>query len=256
MRSVVTSFLLFLVLGLLAPTQAQELPETIRQIKPSIVGIGTYLPTRQPRSVLSGTGFVVADGLHVVTNAHVVAQEIETLKKEEFVVFVGSGRFPDVRKVKLVAKDDRYDLALLKLMGSRLPALQIGDSNRVREGKQYAFTGFPIGAILGLYPATHRGIVSAISPTVIPAHNSGQLSAEIINRLKNPFNIFQLDATAYPGNSGSPLYDPETGRVYGVINKVFVKQGKEAAISNPSGISYAIPSEYILNLLDQAGIAR
>jgi S1-C subfamily serine protease len=63
--------------------------------------------------------------------------------------------------------------------------------------------------------------------------------------------VFQLDGTAYPGNSGSPLYDPETGLVYGVINMVFVKGTKEAALSNPSGITYAIPGTYIRGLLER-----
>ncbi len=64
----------------------------------------------------------------------------------------------------------------------------------------------------------------------------------MIGQLQKPrYAVFQLDGTAYPGSSGSPLYDPETGLVYGVINMVFVKGTKEAALSNPSGITYAIP---------------
>ena len=48
---------------------------------------------------------------------------------------------------------------------------------------------------------------------------------DILKRLAaGVYPIFQLDATAYPGNSGSPLYDPESGEVIAVINMVFVKQ--------------------------------
>ena len=54
------------------------------------------------------------------------------------------------------------------------------------------------------------------------------------------FPIFQLDATAYPGQSGSPLYDGASGEVVGIINMVLVKSTKESALSQPSGISYAI----------------
>ena len=61
--------------------------------------------------------------------------------------------------------------------------------------------------------------------------------------------MFQLDATAYPGNSGSPVYDPATGEVIGVVNMVFVKGTKEAALAQPSGITYAIPSRYLIELL-------
>ena len=96
-------------------------------------------------------------------------------------------------------------LALLEIEGKPLPALSLGDANRVREGEEIAFTGLPIGMVLGLYPVTHRGIVSAITPMVIPAMSSRQLSAKQIRRLRSPFNVLQLDATAYPGNSGSPV---------------------------------------------------
>jgi len=130
-----------------------------------------------------------------------------------------------------------------------LPALALGDSSRVREGEYYAFTGFPIGAVLGLYPVTHRGIVSSITPMAVPAFGAQQLNSTLIKRLREPYDVFQLDATAYPGNSGSPLYRMEDGAVVGVINKVFVKETKEQVLTSPSGIAYAIPSVYIVELL-------
>jgi serine protease Do len=64
--------------------------------------------------------------------------------------------------------------------------------------------------------------------------------------------VFQLDATAFPGNSGSPLYDPATGEVVGILNMVFVKGTKESALTQPSGISYAIPSNFLIELLARA----
>jgi len=63
--------------------------------------------------------------------------------------------------------------------------------------------------------------------------------------------VFQLDATAYPGNSGSALYDPDDGTVYGIINSVFVQGTRETAISQPSGITYAIPGRYIREMLQR-----
>ena len=63
------------------------------------------------------------------------------------------------------------------------------------------------------------------------------------------FPVLQLDATAYPGNSGSPVYDPESGDVLGIINMVFVKGTKEAALTQPSGITYAIPASHLQALL-------
>jgi S1-C subfamily serine protease len=76
----------------------------------------------------------------------------------------------------------------------------------------------------------------------------------MIKRLSAPFNILQLDATAYPGSSGSPLYDVDTGRVLGVINSVYVKNTRESAIKDPSGITYAIPVDYVRNLMNKAGV--
>ena len=127
--------------------------------------------------------------------------------------------------------------------------MQLGDSSTVREGQDIAFTGFPIGMVLGLYPVTHRGMVAAISPMARPVENARTLNAAQMRRLHTSFDVFQLDATAYPGHSGSPVYIPDTGRVVGVINSVFVKESKESMLQNPSGISYAIPAIYVQQLL-------
>ena len=152
----------------------------------------------------------------------------------------------------LVGRDPTTDLAVLRLEGGPpLPALRLGSGARVLEGQEIAFTGFPIGNVLGMTPVTHRGIVSAITPIGIPQANARNLNPALIRRLANDvFRVYQLDATAYPGNSGSPLYDPASGEVLGVMNMVFVKSTKENVLSDPSGISYAIPVEYLQRLLD------
>jgi S1-C subfamily serine protease len=68
--------------------------------------------------------------------------------------------------------------------------------------------------------------------------------------MRNSFDSFQLDATAYPGNSGSPVFELGKGRVIGVINSVLIKETREATLSEPTGITYAIPAKYIKPLLD------
>ncbi|MGY6276117.1 S1C family serine protease [Methylomonas sp. MgM2] len=226
----------------------------LKRIKPAVVAIGTYMPTRNPRAVFLGTGFAVADGQYVVTNAHVTAKGLNPARLERFAVFFRQDQNEKMLVADLIATDNEHDLALLKLNEGKLPALKIGDSNRVREGELYAFTGYPIGMVLGIYPVTHRSIISAISPNAIPVLASKQLNIKMLKKLAAPYDIFQLDATAYPGNSGSPLYDIDTGEVIGIINKVFVQGSKENAISHPSGISYAIPSEHISHLLAQKNI--
>ncbi len=236
---------------LLAGFQAQAgLPETIALVRPGVVAVGTMQMTRRPPARLLGTGFVIGDGTLVVTNAHVVPELLAVEEMEYLAVFAGRGKHPQRRRARQLAMDLKYDLAILKIEGDPLPMLRLGDSDRVREGESIAFTGFPIGAVLGLYPVTHHGLVSAISPIVLPAPSGRQLTAKMIKRLRDPFDIFQLDATAYPGNSGSPLYLPKTGEVIGVLNMVLIKETKESILEKPSGISYAIPIKHLKALLE------
>ena len=137
--------------------------------------------------------------------------------------------------------------------GPEVSTLKVRGSDTVKEGQEVLFTGYPIGPVLGLYPATHRGMVSSISPIAIPQARAGELDPHTIRRLSSGvFPIYQLDATAYPGNSGSPIYDPENGEVLGVINMVFVKGTKESALTQPSGITYAVPSSHIEELLKKS----
>jgi len=240
-----------------------DLREAVKRIKPSVLGIGTFQATRRVPAQLIGTGFVVADGRHVLTSAHVyrlaigdVAEE-EKEKATEFVVsFLQSDENVTYRHLALVAEDGAHDVAILKFGGAALAPVTFGNDENVEEGQSIAFTGFPLGAVLGLYPVTHRGIVSAIAPIVLPANASGQLDSAAVEQLRNPFSVFQLDAVAYPGNSGSPLFDPETGVVYGMVNSTFVKRTKEKLLPEPTGISYAIPIRHALKLLQEKGLAR
>ena len=85
------------------------------------------------------------------------------------------------------------------------------------------------------------------------AHRShGEQTVAAIEQMGRHAIAFQLDATAYPGNSGSPVYDQQTGRVIGVVNSVLIKSTKEAALENPTGISYAIPVRFVRALLEKA----
>ena len=242
------------VLGLASmPAQADGLVRTIAAVKPSVVGVGTFLKTRSPAVMFTGTGFAVGDGLSIVTNAHVVPDQLDGAKMEQLGVVVGSGQAFAFRPARLVALDREHDLAHLRLEdGPALPALALGDSRTAAEGQALAFTGFPLGMVLGLNHVTHRAMLSAITPIVMPSMSSRRIDARAIAQLRRaPFSIFQLDGTAYPGNSGSPVYDPDSGEVVAVINMVFVKGLKETAITNPSGITYAVPVQYVQELLQR-----
>jgi S1-C subfamily serine protease len=60
------------------------------------------------------------------------------------------------------ATDRETDLAVLRFEGPPLPALQLAEPDAALEGVEVVLIGFPIGAALGLFPATHRGLVAAI----------------------------------------------------------------------------------------------
>lgn len=232
---------------------AADWSAAIAAVKPSVVGVGSYQRLRSPATLFSGTGVVLGDGLSVITNYHVVPEFPDSEQKETLGVLVaGEGTAFSFRPATVVAIDKEHDLAHLRLSGAPLPALKLGDSAGLREGRELGFTGFPLGTVLGLHPVTHRAMLSAITPIILPSANSRQLDARAVAALqRTPFNILQLDGTAYPGNSGSPLFDPADNSVVGIINMVFVKGLKESAITSPSGITYAIPARYVQELLQR-----
>jgi len=253
--TVIKLFLAMIFFTWVGQSWAASLPDTIDRVRGSIVSIGLLRPQKNvnfqakgPAHEYRGTGFVVGNGSYVVTNHHVVPDNLGEEANAVLAVFSGRGERVRGYPAEVVRSDKEHDLAVLKIKTS-LPALSLAPDRKVREGEEVIFTGFPIGMVLGMYPVTHRAIVSAVTPIVIPAANARQLTAAQIRRMKTPFNIYQLDAVAYPGNSGSPVYDPLSGEVLGVINSVFVKGTKEAALSDPSGIAYAIPARYVEELL-------
>lgn len=253
----------FCFAGIYAPlysaVAAADLPDTIDRVRPSIVAVGTAYPARQPignrrSNEVRGTGFAVGDGRLIATNDHVIPDELDTDNRQALAVFVGRGNLAQVRPAQVLARDPAHDLALLRIQGAALPPLAFGEDDALREGQTLAFTGFPIGAVLGLYPATHTAIIAARTPLVRAANSARDLTPEQMVRLRrDPVEVFQLDAIAYPGNSGSPVYLPDSGDVIGIINSVFVKESRETVLQNPSGISYAIPVRHLRALLEAHG---
>jgi S1-C subfamily serine protease len=241
------------LLGLLLSLSAQaDVADTLLIVKPGVVGVGTFNPTGSPRANLQGTGFAVLDGHYVVSCAHIFSKPLDSEKMETHAIFIGRDSKVAVRSASLIATDKAHDLALLRVEGDPLPALKLGDSTRVREGWQLYFTGYPIGSVLGLNPSTHRAGLAAIIPIYTPVAHATQLNIRTLKQARDPYEVFELDAVAYPGNSGSPVWHPDSGEVLGVVNSVYVKGSKEAALSDPSGITYAIPVKYVHQMLEQA----
>lgn len=230
-----------------------SLANTLPRVKASIAIVGTFKPTENPRFQLRGTGFVVGLGQRVVTNAHVLPETSGLSDAPQLVVQLrGPNGQWQMQKAVVLGRDEMHDLALLRFEGPAVQGLELGDSDRVREGDELAFTGFPIGGVLGYSPVTHRAMVSSITTAALPSPSARHLQERAVRGLREgTFEIFQLDATAYPGNSGGPLFDTQTGEVLGVLNMVLIKGTREAALSQPSGVSYAIPGKHVRDLLNK-----
>jgi len=232
--------------GHVGAASAADLPGLIAAARPSVLPVGTFSATDSPRFGFRGTGFVVGDGTLVATNFHVLAPGADTSEPgtgPQMMVMLGrSGEQSIGRRARVVATDRARDLALLRIEGPPLRPLELAEAGSAREGQDIALMGFPIGGTLGFAPVTHRGIVASITTAALPAATASNLDPRALLRLREGnFELLQLDATAYPGNSGGPVFDAATGRVIGVVNMVLVKAGRESALSAPTGISYAVP---------------
>jgi S1-C subfamily serine protease len=240
-----------LALGAFGPARA-DLPGIIATAKPSVLPVGTFNATDSPRFGFRGTGFVVGDGTLVATNFHVLPAGAEADSGPAMMVLVGSGSQAQGHRARMAATDRTRDLALLRIEGPPLQPLVLEEGGRPREGQSIALMGYPIGGTLGFAVVTHRGILASITTAALPAPTAQQLDPRAVMRLREGnFELYQLDATAYPGNSGGPVLDAESGRVIGVVSMVLIKAGRESALSNPTGITYAIPVAALHQLLQQ-----
>ena len=167
----------------------------------------------------SGSGFVIDDEGHVITNEHVVEGA------DEFRVRFGEDGKPV--EAKLLGDDPSVDLALLKIdpkdVGEDAQPLELGASEDLRPGDPVIAIGSPFG----LSGTVTSGIVSALGRT-ITAPNGFSISGAI-----------QTDAAINPGNSGGPLLD-EQGRVIGVNSQIRTGGGNAN-----SGVGFAVPVDEI-----------
>jgi S1-C subfamily serine protease len=245
--------LALLLLLACAPAAAADYGAAIASIKPSVVAVATYADNRSPRVRMAGTGFAVADGRHVVTNAHVIDKKLAA--GERWVVVRPRETGAEVRPVISSVPRPEHDIALLKVAEPALPALALGNSDAVSDGRDLAFTGYPLGLVMGLYPVTHRAFLAGVVPFNVPTVRGSQLTAKGIKaRRRGNFSVFQLDATAFPGNSGSPLYDPADRKVYGIVSMVFRGGVGSNPAEQPSGITFAVPASHIVTLLREQGL--
>jgi serine protease Do len=244
------SALVTLAAAMSSSALAAELPDLIQTVRASVLPVGTFSALASPRFGFRGSGFVVGDGNWLITNAHVLPDPATTPVPQLAVAALRADGTRETRLATLLRVDRSRDLALLQFEGAPLPALAFAPAGTAREGIDIALMGYPIGGVLGFSPVTHRGIIASITTIALPSSSAQQLSERAIARLREgPFAVYQLDATAYPGNSGGPLLDVRSGQVVGIINMVLVRGTRESALANPTGITYAIPAQFAQDLM-------
>ncbi|MFP2958939.1 trypsin-like peptidase domain-containing protein [Myxococcus sp. 1LA] len=194
-----------------------SLAPLIRAVEAGVVNITTVGPRGSGLEGMkksTGSGFVLTpDGL-VVTNNHVVASA------QQIAVRLADGR---EFAASVVGRDASTDVALLRLSGvdlGKLPALYLGDSDRMAVGDWVVAIGNPFG----LDHSVSHGMISAKERVL----GVGQFD-----------DFIQTDALINPGNSGGPLFNMK-GEVVGV-NTAIISQGQ--------GIGFAVPSNLVKELL-------
>ena len=202
-----------------ASNSVERKPDSVaglaNRVLPSVVSITTAAGS-------SGSGFIIDSSGFILTNNHVV--EDAALSKAKIVVTLNNG---EEFESKIVGRDASYDLAVLKILATGLPALQFGDSDKVAVGDSVIAIGSP----LGLSGTVTLGIISAKDRAVTAGGSAGE-SAFI--------NALQTDAAINPGNSGGPLIDT-TGAVIGVNSAIATLSGSLNSQAGSIGLGFAIP---------------
>jgi serine protease Do len=171
-----------------------------------------------------GSGFLIDPEGYIVTNNHVIqdADEITVVLADDTPL-----------KAKIIGRDHRTDIALLKVDAPyKLPAVEWGDSTRVRPGDWVIAIGNPFG----LGGSVTAGIVSKHARDISAARAGGV--TDYIN------DFIQTDASINGGNSGGPLFDLN-GQVIGINTAMLSADGTNI------GISFAIPSVVAKPIIEQ-----
>ena len=172
---------------------------------------------RQVRS--GGSGFIVSKDGYLLTNNHVVDGA------DEIIVSLSDRR---EYKATLIGSDERSDLALLKIDASNLPVVKVGKSRDLKVGEWVVAIGSPFQ----LNFSVTAGIVSAKGRSIPNGSDSSYV----------PF--IQTDVAINPGNSGGPLFNLD-GKVVGINSQIYTRSG------GYMGVSFAIPIDYAIDIVDQ-----
>jgi putative serine protease PepD len=195
------------------------------RVLPSVVSITSG-------SGSTGSGFIIDSSGFILTNNHVVEQA--ALSKGRILVTLNTG---EEFESKIIGRDASYDLAILKILATGLPALQFGNSDEVAVGDSVIAIGSP----LGLSGTVTLGIISAKDRAVTAGGSAGETSF---------INALQTDAAINPGNSGGPLINT-AGAVIGVNSAIATLSGASSAQAGSIGLGFAIPINQARKTADQ-----
>jgi putative serine protease PepD len=175
---------------------------------------------QQQQSTATGSGFLIDNDGHILTNAHVVqgAKSVD--------VQLGDG---DSQQAQVVGIDPSSDIAVLKVDNTEgVNPLPLGDSTKVQVGDPVVAIGNPFA----LDRTVTSGIVSALQRQ-IQAPNGFSIS-----------NVIQTDAAINPGNSGGPLIDG-AGQVIGINSQI------ESQSGGNEGVGFAVPIKTAADVVSQ-----
>jgi len=207
--------------NLVATNNAVErAPESVAAIASRVLPSVVSISTRSRSGAGTGTGFVIRSDGYILTNNHVVEN---VARGGSLNVSFNDGK---VVRGKIVGVNPAYDLAVIKVTRTGVPALQFGNSDSVQVGDSVIAIGSP----LGLSGTVTSGIISAKNRAVTAGANQEESSF---------INALQTDAAINPGNSGGPLVD-RTGAVVGV-NTAIATLGSFSGQTGSIGLGFAIP---------------
>jgi S1-C subfamily serine protease len=190
-----------------------------KRVLPAVVSV----EVRSPSGSGTGSGIVIEGNGYILTNNHVVASAAAS-KGTLRAIFSDESSAP----ARIVGRDPKSDLAVLKVQKKGLTVAQLGDSDMLAVGDPVIAIGSP----LGLAGTVTSGIVSALNRPV-RLEGEGSDSDAVANAI-------QTDAAINPGNSGGALVDG-TGAVIGINSAIATLSTGGRASGGNIGVGFAIP---------------
>ncbi len=189
------------------------------------------------QSTGEGSGIIYSTDGYIITNYHVIEQAVEYAEQYTTSVDVYLTEDPDTAiQAEVIGYNISYDLAVLKIDRTNLPAIELGNSDQVSVGDYAVAIGCPGG--LEFMGSVSYGIVSGINRTL--SSNSGTSNSN--NAAVTPEYI-QTDAAINPGNSGGALCN-SSGQLIGINSIKLVSESYE-------GMGFAIPVNNMVEICDQ-----